>query len=57
MTDCKDLKKNQKLGCHNCGLEILIIKECNSKDPDKCCSKKTEEESHFNCCGKKMVLK
>lgn len=57
MSNCKNLKKNQKLVCANCGLEFLVINECKNKDQDGCCSKEAASDSHLTCCGKELSLK
>lgn len=51
MASCKDLKQNQKIGCEKCGLQLMVVKECQSKEK---CSQENGQQKHFICCGKQM---
>lgn len=52
---CHDMKKNQVYVCETCGLELKVIKEC-----ETCCENEGAcgiEECNFVCCGESLALR
>lgn len=55
MVNCHDMKKGQVYVCDTCGLELQVIKECDScgQPADSC----VHEECRFVCCDSELKLK
>ena len=54
MTTCHEMKKGMTLFCEDCGLELLVTKECKTcGSGETCCA----GPCTFECCGKKLKLK
>jgi hypothetical protein len=55
MLKCGDMKVGQVLTCGECGLELQVVKECDScSGEDATCS---EETCTFECCGRELLVK
>jgi hypothetical protein len=59
MPDCSEMKNGDIYVCEDCGLELLIIKECKDAEATtEGCSCETDDSScKFFCCGSELVKK
>ena len=57
MVDCHDMKEGQIYACPKCGLEIQIVKECQTHCAEGACEDEACDDCVFACCGENMQLK
>jgi hypothetical protein len=53
------MKVGEVYVCQGCGLELEVVKACNSEGQAQCCDSCADESADctFSCCGKEMVKK
>lgn len=59
MANCHEMKEGEIYICKDCGLELMVVKECQEcGEPEDTCGCHSEHEAcSFSCCGKEMVKK
>ena len=59
MASCHDMKEGEVYTCSECGLELLVIKECkDSGEPvDSCTCHDDDSVCEIACCGEKLKKK
>ncbi|HMF33463.1 MAG TPA: hypothetical protein VKK79_18705 [Candidatus Lokiarchaeia archaeon] len=55
---CENMEVGQTYVCESCGLELQVVKTCDTCSTEESeCGCKDEEPCTFRCCGKDLTLK
>jgi hypothetical protein len=59
MANCHDMRKGETYVCEDCGIELMVVKECKDvgTPTEECGCHPDKEPCTFSCCGKPLVKK